>query len=161
MWTKVCIWVCVRPSRRWTETGHWVDAGFLHFAVFGHRIQRNLRILSLNLDFQVVIKICLPNREDTTYFIYLAVCQIDFKYLDICRVAPICAPPPGPAMSGLYFTGTKMDQIRDFFPLSPPTLPKSNIGPYSCLFNNKLHQVYQDGDLKQAADTLSSKPEQL
>lgn len=79
LWTKVCICIRVRSPQRWTETGHGVDAGFLDFAKFCYRIQRNLRILSLNLDFQVVIKVCLPNKEDTTCFIYLTVCQIAFK----------------------------------------------------------------------------------
>lgn len=67
-------------SGRETETGHGVEVGFLHFAgVFCYRIQRDLGILGLHLDFQVVIKLCLPNKEDRTYFIYLTVCQMYFK----------------------------------------------------------------------------------
>lgn len=44
-------------SGKETETWHRAEAGFLHFAKFCYRIQRDLRISSLNLDFQVIIKL--------------------------------------------------------------------------------------------------------
>lgn len=60
-------------------TGHGLEAGSLHSATFCYRVQRNLRILSLNLDFQVVMKVYLPSEEDRTYFIYTTACQLDLK----------------------------------------------------------------------------------
>lgn len=66
-------------SGRETETGHRVEAGFLHFAKFCYRIKRDLRILGLHLDFQVVQGLCLLNKEGRTYFIYATVCQMYFK----------------------------------------------------------------------------------
>ena len=70
-------------SGRETETGHGVEVGFLHFAKFWYRVQRDLRISGLNLDFRVVIKSCLPNKENQICFVYLTVCQMYFKLSNI------------------------------------------------------------------------------
>lgn len=47
-----------------TGTGRKLEAGLLHTAKFCYRVQRNLRILrilNLNLHFQVVMKVYLPS----------------------------------------------------------------------------------------------------
>ena len=91
-------------------------------------------------------------------FSSLSDCFQTFKYLDMCFVGlHLCSSTQACSFSGqvcILQVPKWIKQETSSLRPSPPPTHKSNTQPYSGPFNNKLHQAYQDGDLKLAADSF-------